>query len=374
MALLPIVPITEDFIRRLPKTDLHCHLDGSLRLSTILDLAEQQGVELPADTEEGLASAIHMGENCESLSKYLEAFDVTLSVMQNKEGLHRTAYELGMDASAEGVRLLEVRFSPLLHTRQGMQLTTIIEVVAEGLRQAKRETGLMSGLIVCGIRNISPEASLRLAELAVAYKNKSVVGFDLAGEEHNYPAKAHREAFYLMRNNNVNCTCHAGEAYGPESIHQAIHVCGSHRIGHGVRLREDGELLNYVNDHRIPMECCPSSNVQTGAVPDLASHPLKFYYDFGLRVTINTDNRLITDTTVSKEMFLAHKHLDFGIKDIRELTLNGFKSAFVHYRKKQELVKRFMAQFDEIVVAEASGADADGSDAAKPGRATKASA
>jgi adenosine deaminase len=148
-----------------------------------------------------------------------------------------------------------------------------------------------------------------MAELATAYKNRGVVGFDLAGAEYDHPAKHHREAFKLIRNNNINCTIHAGEAYGPESIHQAIHTCGAHRIGHGCRLREDGDLLHYIIDHRIPLECCPSSNVQTGAVRDLKNHPLKLYQDLGVRVTVNTDNRLITDTTVSKELFIAHSEM-----------------------------------------------------------------
>ena len=347
------IELTPEFIRRLPKTDLHCHLDGSMRLRTILELAEEQGVRLAADDEEGLARALHVGRSCESLSAYLEAFDITLSVLQTDEALYRAAYELGADASAEGVRLIEVRFSPLLHTKNGLALPTIIEVVAEGLRQAKRETGLLSGLIVCGIRNISPEASLRLAELCVAFKNRAVVAFDLAGDEVDHPAKAHREAFYLTRNNNLNCTCHAGEAYGPESIHQAIHILGAHRIGHGVRLRENGDLLNYVNDHRTPLEVCPSSNVQTGAVPDISSHPVRFYYDYGLRVTVNTDNRLITDTTVSDELWLLHEHLGFDLTALRAVIINGFKSAFVHFRKKQELVRRFVRELDAIVEQEA---------------------
>ncbi len=367
----PDVRLTPELISRLPKTDLHCHLDGSLRLRTILDMAEEQGVRLAADDEKSLAKSLHMGENCESLARYLEAFDITLSVMQTEAGLYRSAYELGIDAAAEGCRLIEVRFSPLLHTRDGLPLTNIIEVVAEGLRQAKRETGIISGIVVCGIRNISPEASLRLAELAVAYKNKSVVGFDLAGEEANYPAKAHREAFYLIRNNNVNSTCHAGEAYGPESIHQALHVCGAHRIGHGCRLREDGDLLNYVNDHRITLEVCPSSNVQTGAVEDLASHPLKFYYDFGVRVTVNTDNRLMTDTSVSKEMWLCHTQMGLGVDALREFTLNGFKGAFLHYRKKQELVRRFMQQWDDVIEEAAAKTADDKRAAARPAKKTK---
>ncbi len=196
-------------------------------------------------------------------------------------------------------------------------------------------------MILCGIRNISPESSLEMAELAVAYKGRGVVGFDLAGAEYDHPAKHHKEAFQLVRQNNINCTIHAGEAYGPESIAQALHVCGAHRIGHGCRLREDGDLLHYVNDHRIPLECCPSSNVQTGAVRDLASHPLKLYFDLGLRVTVNTDNRLVTDTTVSHELWLLpHEDGVRASRDITPLILNGFKSAFLPFHIKQAYLRR----------------------------------
>ena len=277
--------VTEELLRALPKTDLHCHLDGSLRLATILDLAEKQKVRLPADTPEGLAKAIHMGETCESLEDYLVAFDVTLAVLQTEEALYRAAYELATDCAAENVRYLEVRYSPVLHTRQGLKPTTIVDAVLDGLRHAKRESGIKSNVIICGIRHMDPQTSVRLAELAVAYKGKGVVGFDLAGAEEGHPARQHHEAIQLILDNNVNVTIHAGEAYGPDSIAQAVHKCGAHRIGHGVRLRENGDLLNYVNDHRIPLEMCPSSNVQTGSVAGFASHPLKFYFDFGLRVT-----------------------------------------------------------------------------------------
>src|SRR5690606_15447662 len=180
--------------------------------------------------------------------------------------------------------------------------------------------------ILCGIRNISSASSYQMAELAVAYKGRGVVGFDLAGAEANFPAKDHLEAFQLIHSNNINCTIHAGEAYGPESIAQAIHDCGAHRIGHGCRLIEDGDLLRYVNDHRIPLECCPSSNVQTGAVRDFATHPLKLYADLGLRVTVNTDNRLITDTTVSRELWLVHTKMGISFADLRGVVLAGFKS------------------------------------------------
>jgi adenosine deaminase len=197
-----------------------------------------------------------------------------------------------------------------------------------------------------------------LAELAVAYKNRGVIGFDLAGAEVNFPAKDHKDAFQLILKNNVNCTAHAGEAYGPESIAQAIHYLGAHRIGHGTRLREDGDLLNYVNDHRIPIEACLSSNVQTGAVPSVASHPLKFYFDYGLRVTINTDNRLITDTTITKELWLAHTELGLSLEDLATIIVSGFKSAFLPFREKQDMllqvneqVHRTLEQFHRKIAA-----------------------
>ncbi|MFO0558652.1 MAG: adenosine deaminase [Polyangiales bacterium] len=331
--------LTFEAIQRLPKTDLHVHLDGSLRISTILDLARKNNVKLPADEPEGLARAMHCGENTGSLVKYLEAFDVTLMVLQTQDALFRAAYELAQDAAAENVRYMEVRYAPLLHTRKGLSHTRVVEAVLDGLRAAQIDHGITSNVIICGIRNISPESSLEMAELAVAYKGRGVTGFDLAGAEYDHPAKKHKEAFALIRKNNINITIHAGEAYGPESIEQAIHTCGAHRIGHGVRLREDGDLLHYVNDHRIALECCPSSNVQTGAVKDLATHPLKLYHDLGLRVTVNTDNRLITDTTVSKELWLAHTKMGLSLQDLKQIVLNGFKAAFLPYHERRGMLR-----------------------------------
>jgi adenosine deaminase len=221
-----------------------------------------------------------------------------------------------------------------------LKLTGVIEAVLEGLRAAQKDHGIEANIIVCGIRNISPESSHEMAELAVAYKNRGVVGFDLAGAEYDHPAKHHKASFQLVRDNNINCTIHAGEAYGPESIAQAIHICGAHRIGHGCRLRENGDLLHYVNDHRIALECCPSSNVQTGAISSLAAHPLKLYADLGLRVTVNTDNRLVTDTTVSKELLLCHTEMGLTLQDLKQIVLAGFKSSFLPFHVKQEYLRR----------------------------------
>ncbi|TKD09673.1 adenosine deaminase [Polyangium fumosum] len=337
-----------EFFQQLPKTDLHVHLDGSLRLETIIDLAKKHGVDMPSYDPAELRRAMRLGQNTGSLVEYLKAFDVTLRVLQTEEALFRAAYELAEDAARENVRYMEVRYAPMLHTRLGLKLTSVVEAVLAGLRAAHDNLGIESAVIVCGIRNISPHSSLEMAELAVAYKNRGVVGFDLAGAEYDNPAKHHKAAFQLVRDNNINCTIHAGEAYGPESIAQAIHVCGAHRIGHGCRLRENGDLLHYVNDHRIPLEACPSSNVQTGAVRDLASHPLKLYYNLGLRVTVNTDNRLVTDTTVSNELWLCHTKMGMSLRDIKTILVSGFKSAFMPFHIKQSYLRRVTEELERF--------------------------
>jgi adenosine deaminase len=330
--------ITIELLKRLPKTDLHCHLDGSLRLDTVLDLAKHQKVKLPTFDRGELFGLLYAGEHVESLDDYLRAFDITLSVLQQEEALERVAYELAVDAHAENVRYIEVRYSPLLHVREGMRPSQVVEAVLRGLRTAKRELGIRYGVILCAIRSLPPDQSLRIAELCVAFKNRGVVGFDLAGSEINFPAKVHRAAFQLVIDNNINCTAHAGESFGPDSVHQAIHKCGAHRIGHGTRLVESGDLLNFVNDHRIPLEVCPSSNVQTRAAASWEAHPVDFFVDYGLRVTINTDNRLMSDTTVTKELHLCHKYFGWSLATIKEIIISGFKSAFMPYREKADLV------------------------------------
>jgi adenosine deaminase len=344
----PEIPI--ELIQRLPKTDLHCHLDGSLRLDTVIDLARKQAVTLPTFDRGELFRMLYAGDHVTSLDDYLRAFDITLSVMQREDALERAAYELAEDAHRENVRYIEVRYSPMLHTREGLRPAQVVEAVLRGLRTAKRELGVRYGVILCAIRSLGPELSLRIAELCVAFKNRGVVGFDLAGSEINNPAKVHRAAFQLVIDNNINCTAHAGESFGPDSVHQAIHKCGAHRIGHGTRLVESGDLLNFVNDHRIPLEVCPSSNVQTRAASSWETHPVDFYVDYGLRVTINTDNRLMSDTTVSKELYLCHKHYGWSLRTIKEIIIAGFKSAFMPYREKADLtleVSRTLATFED---------------------------
>lgn len=330
----------------LPKTDLHVHLDGSLRLKTILELASADGIDLPAKDEAALFRLLGCGANFGSLVEYLRGFDITLKVMQTESSLERIAFELAEDAHRENVRYMEVRYAPMLHTQRKMKLTAVVEAVLDGLNRARETYGIKSNIILCGIRNISPESSYAMAELCVAYKNRGVVGFDLAGAEAEFPPKHHRSAFQLVRDNNINTTIHAGEAYGPQSVAQALHVCGAHRIGHGVRLREDGDLLHYVTDHRIPLECCPSSNVQTGAVKQLELHPLKLYFDLGVRVTVNTDNRLITDTSVSKELWLAHTRIGIPFGDIKKIILAGFKASFRPFHERQATIRKILPELE----------------------------
>ena len=332
----------------MPKTDLHVHLDGSIRINTLLELAEQQGVKLPATDAKELKKILVPGVHCKSLEDYLRPFDIVLQVLQEEDALSRVAYELAEDAARENVWYMEVRYSPVLHTKKGLKLPLIVDAVLDGLHRAERKFDIKTGVIVCGMRNISPETSISLADLAVAYKNRGVVAFDLAGIEESYPAKHHREAFYRILNNNINCTAHAGEAYGPESIHQALHYCGAHRIGHGTRLLEDGDLLNYVNDHRIPLEICLTSNIQTKVATAYKKHPLKFYYDFGLRVTINTDNRLISNTTVTKELGLAVKHAQFNLNDIKTIVVAGFKSTFLPMREKAIMLNMVNTELEKF--------------------------
>ena len=338
--------VSATILKRLPKVELHCHLDGSLRPETIVSLAEKNGVSLPEKNATDLKKILSIGNKGVSLEEYINRFQITLSVLQTPESLERTAFELIEDVAKENVRYIEVRYSPVLHTKRGMTPEESIEAVQKGLKKGKNVFGVQSGIIVCGIRNISPETSMKLAELTLKYKNKGVVGFDLAGAEENFPAKDHREAFYTIRNMNINATIHAGEAFGPASIHQASHYCGAHRIGHGTRLKEDKDLMNYVNDHRITLEICLTSNWHTRSVHSLKHHPIKYYYNQGIRVTLNTDNRLISNTTLTKEFLLAHKLFGFGLHDFREFTITAMKSAFLPYKERKQMIKEIAEELE----------------------------
>jgi adenosine deaminase len=330
-------PISRDILQRLPKAELHCHLDGSVRPLTLIELGEQLGKEMPAPDAASLGKYMKVTD-ARHLEDYLARFETTLSVMQTADALERIAYELAEDAGKDGVRYIEVRYAPILNVREGLSLESAVEAPLRGLARAQRDHGVVGRVIVCAIRNMPPRDSQMLAELAVAFKEHGVVGFDLAGGEIGFPASAHASAFAHALRHDLACTCHAGEGDGPDSVRQALHVCGAHRIGHATRLIEDASLTDYCNDHRIPLELCLTSNVQTRAVESYATHPMREYYDRGLNIVLNTDNRLMSGVTLTDEYVHAAESLDFSFDELARVALNGFESSFLHLDERKRLI------------------------------------
>ncbi len=333
--------LSRDHLLQWPKTELHCHLDGSLRLSTLLELARTQGKQslLPADSEEGLAEILQQIDGSNSLEEYLTWFQYSIPLMQSKEALERIAFELAEDNALENVRYLEVRFGPILHTEEGLTMEEVMEAVLAGLKAAERQYNIRTAVIVCGLRDRYESASLAQAELAVAYRDRGVVAFDLAGGEAGHPPKQHLHAFYYARNNLLNLTVHAGESWGPDSIHQALFWCGAHRIGHGTSLYQDPALMRFVRDRQIPLEVCLTSNIQTQVVERFETHPVSKYVRYGIPVTLNTDNRLFSRTSVTEELWRAHVYCGLSPEELATVVLNGFRHAFLPYDEKQELLQ-----------------------------------
>lgn len=337
--------LTKEALRRWPKAELHVHLDGCLRLETMLDLARKQGVKLPADTIEGLARALDV-RGSQSLEQYLEKYTITLSVLQSREALERVAYEFVIDAAAENVRYIEVRYSPLLH-QPAVSLTDAIEAPLAGVKRAEAETGTKVGLIMCGIRTLAPATSLELARAAAGYAGHGVVAFDLAGPERGHPAHEHRAAFEFAAAHGLGCTCHAGEGDGAASIHDAL-SCGARRIGHGTRLGEDKDLLARVVAERVPLEMCITSNVHTHTVGSLGDHPFRTYLNQGVVVTLNTDGRLVDGITLTDEYFTAHAVLGLTKEELAQVAVNTCESAFLPDFEKVALVSRVQGELEKL--------------------------
>lgn len=343
--------LSEKFIRTLPKALLHDHLDGGLRPETLIELAKDTGYKkLPTDDPGELAEWFHRGAQRGSLPLYLEGFAHTCGVMQTEEALERVAYEMMEDMYNDGVVYVETRFAPVFHTDNGLHWDEVVNAVLKGLERGKKDFGVEYGLIICAMRNM--HLSQEMAELAVDYRERGVVGFDLAGEEGGFPPKKHVDAFHYIQRENFNITIHAGEAFGKESIWQAIQWCGAHRIGHATRLIEDigldrkdptrvikmGYLAQYVLDKRIPLEICLTSNVDTGAVESLEQHPFGILYRYKFRVTLNTDDRLMSATTMTKEFGIAHKVFKLGLDELEKITINSMKSAFIPYNRRIRII------------------------------------
>jgi adenosine deaminase len=331
--------LTTEQLRRLPKAELHCHLDGSVRPSTLLQLGREYNVKMPASSADELRDYMLVSD-AKSLEDYLKRFEVTVSVMQHADAIEQIAYELGADAAADGVRYIEVRNAPILNSRGDLDLGEALEAQIRGLARAEKEYGIVARSIVCSLRQLPPETSMELAQLAVAYKNKGVVAFDLAGGELGYSAAVHADAFTYARKHNLAVTVHAGEGDGANSVREAVHSCGAHRLGHATRLIEDPELTQYVNDRRIGLEICLTSNVQTHAAKSYEQHPLRQYFDRGMNLTLNTDNRLMSGTTLTDEYAYAAKHLDFTLDELCTLALNGFESAFLNWEERVQLLEQ----------------------------------
>ncbi len=335
-------------IRSLPKVLLHEHLDGGLRPSTVIDLAADLGYKgLPTTDATDLAEWFHRGAQKGNLPEYLAGFAHTTSVMQTADALERVAFEFIEDMYDDGVVYAEVRFAPMFHTAQGMTQDEVVAAVVQGLVRGERTYGVEWGLIICAMRNM--QNSLEAAELAIRSRKLGVVGFDLAGGEDGFPPKKHVAAFQAIERANFYITIHAGEAYGSESIWQALQYCGAHRLGHGTRLRDDieinpdgslklGSLAQYILDRRIPLEMCLLSNLHTGACKTLEDHPFGIFFRRGFRVCLNTDDRLMSDTSMTQETTLATELFDLNLNELEKLSLNAIKSAFAPYDKRMRLI------------------------------------
>ena len=350
--------VANEIIKKMPKVELHDHLDGGLRPETIIELAEKQKISIPSNDPAELAAWFHRGADRKSLALYLEGFAVTVSLMQNKQALKRIAKEAIIDRAKENIVYTEIRFAPTLCTQQGLNLEEVVETVLEGLEEGSAETGTVYGLILCAMRDQSD--SLEIAELAVAFRTSGVVGFDIAGDEFGHPPKRHLDAFQYIRNKNFNITIHAGEAFGIESIWQAVQICGAQRIGHATRLIEDmtvmdsniikmGTLSHFIRNRRIPLEICLSSNVQTGAAESIESHPFKIFYNNGFRVFLCTDNILMSNTSLTKEFTLAVNAFSLDLADLEKLTINAMKSAFINHDERLDLIYEIIKpEFKEL--------------------------
>ncbi|TLQ42791.1 adenosine deaminase [Streptomyces marianii] len=338
------------WIRRAPKAVLHDHLDGGLRPATIIELAGECGYgDLPTDDPDALAVWFRDAADSGSLERYLETFAHTCAVMQTRDALFRVAAECAEDLAADGVVYAEVRYAPEQHQVRGLSLDEVVDAVNEGLREGERRAGgrITVRALLTGMRHT--RRSLEIAELTVAHRDRGVAGFDIAGGEIGNPPANHLAAFQHLKRHNCHFTIHAGEAVGAESIHEAVQVCGAERIGHGVRITDDiqlhddgtatlGHLAAYIRDNRIALEVCPTSNLQTGAAKDYATHPIDLLRRLGFRVTLNTDNRLVSGTTMSREFQHMADAFGYGPEVFERFTVAAVESAFLPLPERRRII------------------------------------
>ena len=339
--------LTRELIGRLPKAELHLHFDGSLRPSTMIELADRAGVSLP--TKDPTELKRHMlASDVHNLEEYLELFGFTIAVLQTPEAIERVAYEIVEDAAADSVRYFEIRYCPALSTRAGLTLAQVLEAQFRGLQRGERDFGVKSRIINCALRSLDPQISVDIAQCSVEFRDRGVVGFDLAGAEAGHPPGAHGKAFDIAARGCLGITVHAGEAAGPESIAEAVHRCHADRIGHGTRLREDPRLQNYLRDRRTCIETNITSNLQTRVVSRASAHPVRGYFDAGLAVTLCTDNWLMCGVSLSDEYWLAHQELGFSRREIDQMIQSAFAHAFLPWPERQALLTDIRAELEAI--------------------------
>ena len=343
---------TLEFLRALPKAELHCHLDGSMRHATVVEGARgNPALGISAANDDELRAELGLGKRHDNLVEYLKVFDITLSFLQDEAGLRRAVKELVQDAAAENLRHLEVRYAPELHTRAALNMAQVHDIVSHALAEEAAAANITAAVIVCGMRLFSPESTVMEASLASMAKETLPTAFDIAGPEDGFPPSMHEAAFKLAKRNGLCITCHAGEAAGADSVWDAIVQGRADRIGHGVRMMDDPALLNYVADHQIPVEICLISNLQTSAVETLADHPLPRFLEAGVCATLCTDNRLVSDTTVTDEYRSAVETFGFGHKEVMQLAYNGFKAAFLPLAVKRDVLARVRRELEELAAA-----------------------
>lgn len=340
--------ISPALVHRLPKCDLHVHLDGSIRVKTIRDAANKLGVRLPTQDLKKLARYIQAPPDCRSLSDFLKAFEVFYPALKDPEVLERISYELCEDASKENIRYMEVRFAPVLQAREGFPMEEVVKSVLKGLERGEKDFKIRTLLLLCCYRSEPPATSIQTVNLALKYREDGIAGIDLAGDEAHFPVGERKEAFQIAKRNDLPATVHAGEAGGAENIAFALEILGARRIGHGVRLKEDPELLEKVRRERIPLEMCLTSNVQTQVVKEYDLHPFREYYDLGIPVTINTDDRSVSNITLTSEIIKAIEYYQLSLEDIKRITLNGIEYAFTTEKEKEDLKKGFEKEFQEL--------------------------
>jgi adenosine deaminase len=335
--------LTRELIGRLPKAELHTHLDAALRPETMLELARGTGFDLPAHEPDALRRFMRV-DDASNLEDYLKRFEYTIPLLQSAEAIERVSYEMVEDAARDNIRYLEVRYCPWLSRHRGLSMERALEAELAGLTRGERDFGVVARVINCSLRHYDPAVSLEIARLSVAYRDRGVVAFDLAGGEAGRPAGAHRAAFDVAAEGRLGVTVHAGEAAGAASIADAVDHCHADRIGHGTRLYEDPALLAYVRDRRILLEINITSNVQTHAAPDASSHPVRRYFDEGVAVTLCTDGWLMCGVTLSDEYWLAHTALGFTREEIDQMILDAFAGAFLPWPERRALIDRVAAE------------------------------